>query len=369
MDAIERYYPDAHCGCGGQIQPESAPYQRHQVFDLPEIRYSATEYQRFAGCCDRCGRKAQARLPEWVPAGQRGPGLIAWIALMSGHYRLSARCIQSLLESQWGLSFSLGAISEAQAPVAHADETTHYRAQNRYWRWVLCTTQAAYFVIHGSRGKKAAQALLGGFVGVLLTDRHGGYNDYPARLRQLCWAHVIRNLEAIAGRKGEAGELGEWLVRVARLIIRLEQAWRRSDYRSLHYRRRLEAFRLNFTAALQQGAARHAGQRTGNACQRLLQDESMLWTFLERSGLPLTNHTAERALRPYVVWRKTSFFSQSDRGDMFRARILTVTETCKRLGLSAYTLLRRVCEQGQRQEEITVRLPLPHKPVLLPAPA
>ena len=389
MDAIERYYPEPYCGCGGRIQPESEPCQRHQVFDLPEVRYRATEYQRFAGCCDRCGGRAMGRLPDWVPAGQMGPGLLAWIALMSGQYRLSTRCIQSLLEGQWGLSFSLGALSEAQepvgawleplheqvgeavrqAPVAHADETTHYREQSRYWLWVLCTAQMAYFVVHASRGKQAARELLGSFMGILLTDRHGGYNDYPARLRQFCWAHIIRNLEAIAGRKGEAGELGQWLVRVARLIIRMEQAWRRSAYRSPHYRRRLEALRLNFKAALEQGAIQHAGQRTGNACLRLLQDESMLWTFLQRPGLPLTNNTAERALRPYVVWRKTSFFSQSDRGDVFRARVLTVTETCRRLKISAYNLLRRVCEQGQRQEEITVRLPLPQTPALLPVPA
>ncbi len=389
MDAIERYYPEGRCGCGGQIQPDAEPCQRHQVFDLPEVRYSAIEYQRFGGCCDRCGVRAMGRLPDWVPAGQMGPGLLAWIALMSGHYRLSTRCIQSLLESQWGLSFSVGAISEAQEPVgawlqpvheqvgeavrqakvAHADETTHYREQKRYWLWVLCTAQMAYFMIHVSRGKKAARELLGSFVGVLLTDRHGGYNDYPARLRQLCWAHVIRNLEAIAGRKGEAGALGQWLVRVARLIIRLEHAWQRSAYRSPHYRRRLEALRQNFKAAVEQGAAQHAGQRTGNACQRLLQDEPMLWTFLDHPGLPLTNNTAERALRPYVVWRKTSFFSQSDRGDVFRARVLTVTETCQRLGISAYNVLRRVCEQGQRNEEITVRLPLPPSPALLTAPA
>jgi len=130
---------------------ESLPYHRHQVFDLPEIRYTVVEHQRFAGCCKSCGCRSKAQLPDWLPSGQMGAGLIAWIALMSGHYRLSTRSIQSLLESQWGLSFSLGAISEAQepvgewiqpiydqvaeavrqAPVAHADETTHYREKSR----------------------------------------------------------------------------------------------------------------------------------------------------------------------------------------------------------------------------------------------
>ena len=385
MDEVLHYYPEASCPCGGHIQMEAQPFHRHQVFDLPEVTYTATEHQRFAGCCDRCGRRSKASLPDWLPNGQMGPGLVAWIALMSGHYRLSTRCIQSLLESQWGLTFSLGAISEAQgpvgqwlqplheqvaeevrkAPVAHADETTHYREGKRGWLWVLCTVQAAYFMVHFSRGKAAARELLCGFVGLLVTDRHGGYNDYPDVLRQFCWAHLIRNLEAIAGRKGDAGELGRWLVRVARLVIRMEHAWRRSGYRSQHYRRRLEALRMNFKAALEQGAARHDGQKTGNACKRLVQDEGMLWTFLGQPGIPLTNNTAEQALRPYVIWRKTSFFSQSDRGDEFRARVLTVTETCRRLGISAYNLLRRVCEQGQRNEEITVRLPFPRK---LPLP-
>ena len=53
----------------------------------------------------------------------------------------------------------------------------------------------------------------------------------------------------------------------------------------------------------------------------------MLWRFLETPGIDLTNNTAERALRPYVIWRKTSFLSQSARGNFFRACVMTVTES------------------------------------------
>jgi len=35
------------------------------------------------------------------------------------------------------------------------------------------------------------------------------------------------------------------------------------------------------------------------------------------------------AVRPYVLWRKGSFGTQSDRGDLFVERILTVTATCR----------------------------------------
>jgi transposase len=378
VDQIERYFPDAHCPCGGEIRLDSAPRHRHQVFDLPEITFTVTEHQRFGGACQGCGRRVTAKLPQEIPTGQMGPGLIAWIALMSGHFRLSTRSIQSLLPLQWGLSFSTGAISESQQPVAewlepidqqvgetirqaavaHADETTHFREQQRPWLWVLCTPQLAFFMIHASRGMKAARQLLDQFAGILVSDRHGAYGAHPMTQRQLCWAHVIRNLERLSGRKGDPGELGLWLVRLARLIIRLEHAWRRSGYQSPHYRRRLEPARENFRMALAQGHQQHHGQRTGNACKALLDDEPMLWRFLPSPGRDLTNNTAERALRPYVIWRKTSFFSQSERGDRFRARVMTVTESCRRLDLSAYSLLRQVCDQEISKQPITLRLPI-----------
>ena len=144
VDRIERHFPEARCECGGEIVIDPHPESRHQVFDLPEITFTVTEHQRFGGTCRCCQRFVTAQLPQETPSGQMGTGLIAWIALMSGHFRLSTRNIQSLLEMQWGLHFSTGAISEAQepvaewleplvddiaeivrqAPVAHADETT-----------------------------------------------------------------------------------------------------------------------------------------------------------------------------------------------------------------------------------------------------
>ena len=80
--------------------------------------------------------------------------------------------------------------------------------------------------------------------------------------------------------------------------------------------------------------------------------------ILQDRTIPLAKNEAERAIRPYVIWRKTSFFSQSARGDQFPPVILSITETCKRLGVGVYGLLRAICEQGIRGDAITVRLPL-----------
>jgi hypothetical protein len=42
-----------------------------------------------------------------------------------------------------------------------------------------------------------------------------------------------------------------------------------------------------------------------------------------------TNNAAERAIRPAVIWRRTSFGSQTQAGSTFFARMMTVVTTLK----------------------------------------
>lgn len=383
VDGMKHYYPEGQCACGGAIALETEPHLRHQVFDLPEVRYTVIEHRVHAGSCIRCGKRCQGGLPDDVPSGQMGPGLIAMIGQLNGGHRLSTRAVQALLMEQWGLRFSVGAISESQyklsgwlkapyadigasakaAAVAHADETTHYRytAQGleRHWLWTLTAGPAVYFSAHFSRGKQAAGNLLEGFGGVLVTDRLGSYGCYPQERRQVCLAHVIRNLTAMSQRKGESGRLGKRLVRLLRLVFRVEHGWRQGRYDESRYRHRLDRLQDAFHRGIEQGAGWTSCKKTMNQCRQLLRDEPMLWTFRRYPDVPLTNNAAERAVRPYVIWRKTSFFSQSARGDRFRERILSVIESSKRLGVMAYAFLRKVCEQGIRNQPVTVRLPFP----------
>lgn len=383
VDHTERYYPDGHCSCGGAIEPDAQPTLRHPVFDLPEVRYTVTEYQQYAGRCCRCGQRHLAELPDWVSRGQMGPGLISAIGLLNGQYRMSLRQVQTHLRCRWGLDFSLGAISESQgklagwlaplyvqlgaavrrAPVAHADETTHYHCGWRLWLWTLCSGPLVYLMSHYGRGKSAAAQRLADFAGVLITDRLGSYNGYPSDRRQLCWAHVIRNLERIAARPDPGGGIGQRLVRLARGVIRVVHHHRRGMLSERTYRRRIQRLRAAFQDQLHAGTRCARQPRTVSQCEALLRDEPMLWTFLDHPGLPLTNNTAERALRPYVIWRKTSFASQSRRGLAFRERILSVLGTAHNLGLNSHQLLRRVCTEGLQGRPIT---PLPIDQPLLP---
>jgi transposase len=54
-----------------------------------------------------------------------------------------------------------------------------------------------------------------------------------------------------------------------------------------------------------------------------------LWLFVNVEGVEPTNNAAERAIRPAVIWRRTSFGSQTKAGSTFVSRMLTVVTSLK----------------------------------------
>ena len=69
--------------------------------------------------------------------------------------------------------------------------------------------------------------------------------------------------------------------------------------------------------------------KTVRTCRQLLKVEPALWLFLTVEGLEPTNNAAERAIRPAVLWRRTSFGSQSEAGSVFVAQMLTVVTSLR----------------------------------------
>ena len=57
--------------------------------------------------------------------------------------------------------------------------------------------------------------------------------------------------------------------------------------------------------------------------------EAVLWLFIAEDGVEPTNNAAERAIRPAVIWRRTSFGSDSATGSLFVSRLLTVASSLK----------------------------------------
>jgi transposase len=254
VDVVIPVKPERCPRCQHALQGEDPQPQRHQVTEIPPVKPVVTEYQLHRLVCPACGAESRAGLPGGVPTGGFGPRVQAITVLCTGAYHLSKRTTQSALEDLFGVQMGLGTIANLeratvqavaepvaeartyvqQQPVAYLDETGWREGQQRAWLWTAVTAWVTVFVIRVSRSGKVAQELLGErFWGWLVTDRWSAYTWYPTWRRQVCWAHLLRDIEAMIDRGGRSREIGEALRARARQMF---QWWHRVRAGTLAHR-------------------------------------------------------------------------------------------------------------------------------------
>ena len=111
------------------------------------------------------------------------------------------------------------------------------------------------------------------------------------------------------------------------------------------------------TNGLLQRGAFSGNRRLVGMRQELHNHREWLWTFVDHEGIEPTNNTAERALRPAVIYRKLSFGTQSESGSRFLKRILTVSETCRLQNRSIYDYLVTAVQAHFKKHPIPSLLP------------
>ena len=168
-------------------------------------------------------------------------------------------------------------------------------------------------------------------------DRARMYLD--GRRLQWCWAHLKRDIQRLIDSSDhKVKRLGHDLMRQQKLLF---QHWRRYKKGEINWKKLQDLARpvqTKFDALLLRGCFSGHDQLIG-FCNELYARREHLWTFIEVEGIEPTNNTAERALRPAVIYRKLSFGTQSASGSRYLERILTVSETCRLQGRNAYAFL------------------------------
>jgi transposase len=372
VDKTVALHPEACSRCeGALVKKEQAPAPwRHQVVEMPPVKPHVTEYQQHSGWCERCECFTQAQLPEGVPRGAFGPRLMALVALLAGQYRLSKRLVQQLLGDVLGVEVALGSISKLEAQVsqalaaavqqarehvreqrvAHLDETSWRQARKKAWLWVAVTAWVTVFQVATSRGGAVARDILGkDWVGFLVTDRWSGYGWADKGLRQVCWSHLLRDFQGFVDRGGEGRGLGEALLAQAHKMFGWWHRVKDGTLRRATFERRMPGVESEVVRLLEE-AGRCASRKTAGMARELLKLKGALFTFVDVEGLEPTNNTAERALRPAVLWRKNSWGTHSPEGSRFVARMLTVVATLKQQQRNVLEFLTASCEASLRAQ-------------------
>jgi transposase len=332
----ERHEPGPCGGCGANLadSPEVG-MERRQVFDLPPMTVRVTEHQLIARRCV-CGATTCGTAPEGVTAPvQYGPRITAIILyLYVGQFLSKKRTAQALAEL-FGTPVSDGTVATmarraadgldeftdlvgnriAAADVAGFDETGLRVAGTLHWVHCARTDKYTLITCHPKRGTKGIDdnGVLTRFRGVAVHDAWAPYDTYLDVEHQLCCAHALRELQAVADAAPPdaqwcwAGQAADALIAMQKLVA--EAIATGADT--------IEADALDkqvqlYHSAVQIGVTTTAARRgkvmkKHNAlAHRLLDRQDDYLRFTNDWRIPADNNGSERDIRMIKLRQKVS---------------------------------------------------------------
>jgi transposase len=369
VDEVVDLYPPECESCWAALPKVPDPCaSRYQQTEMPPVKPRTTEWRRHQVTCPHCGYKTRAAHDDKViPQSPFGPRLMAIMAMITGIYHVSRRSAVGLLSDLLGVRVSLGALSAVEARVGeavqpavdeawehvrgagvkHTDGTSWYQAGLSMALWTIATTAATVFKIVADSSKKTLQPLYGALTGILVSDRATSLTFWAMDRRQICWAHLIRKFVSFSERDGPAGAFGRQLLDYTGIVF---DYWH--DYKAGKIDRAtlvawMAPVKKQVRELLDKAVAADIAQVSG-ACADILEHEPALWTFVETEGVEPTNNHAEREIRAFVLWRKRSFGTQSARGNVFAANLMTVAHTARKQRRNVLALLVECCEAQRK---------------------
>lgn len=328
------------------------------VVDIEPVRPTVnTCYVIQRAWCPNCRVYHSSPVQEALPAHRFGLNLMLFVVYQKVGLGLSYGKIKKELALYFGLKVSRGHLANMvgevsrlfgsaygdllrvmrQQAVLHIDETGWKVDGVNHWLWVFVNDVVALFVISKSRGSKVPQALLGTeFNGTIISDFFSAYSPLEVE-KAKCWAHLLNESHKIANGRPPPAPNSE----VVRFHTQLHQLFLKMGLA-------LQQVVADETARVTvHGEMRTALSEFANAawddpdCQRIAKrirnylDELLVW--LINPEVAPDNNAAERALRPAVVTRKTSFGSRSKCGAQAFARLLSVILSWEKQSLDFFT--------------------------------
>ncbi|MFC1601042.1 IS66 family transposase [Candidatus Sumerlaeota bacterium] len=348
IDRREQHRLECCPECGGPVSP---PRRRRAriVEDIEQTRAVTTEHQIHAHYCPRCKKRVEPKVTAALSGssiGHRALALSSWL-----HYGLgnSLGQIVQVFNALFQLPVSEGGLTQmwqrlakvlepwydeiiteaAGSAVLHADETGWRVNGKTHWLWCFTQPSLTCYLIDESRGSKVLTEFLGEcFEGILVSDFFSAYSAIKDEQRQVCFAHLLREIKKVSERDGS----DEWRAFAKKLKRLLKDALRLAahhDRLSGDYGRAVERLYLRLGLLTGEPSGHPDCRRLK---KRLRRHHDSLFAFLEQPNVPPDNNRAERELRPAVIARKNSFHNMSDRGAKTQSALMSIYRTLKLRG-------------------------------------
>jgi transposase len=380
--------------CGGETSVIG--YDESEQLDVEPAQYLVRVTKREKRACRRCdnGTVVAAALPERIVEKGLASDRVVIETVVSKYcdhlplYRQAA-----ILERETGIEIGratldgwvmrvgelLMPVAEAmrrnllQATYLQADETT-VPVQMRDGRG---SDHQAYFWQYGEprgetvfefqmgRGREGPRKFLGEWEGILQTDGYQAYKGIGgAKLVHVgCWAHARRKFV-------DAVKVNPKDERAIAMVLRMDALFaveRDARERGLSAEERMESRREHASSWVEEihEACREALREVlpkstlAQAAQYTLNEWAKLKRCLDYAEVELSNNLAENSMRPVALGRKNWLHVGSEKAGPKVAAILSVVESCRRLGLPAKQYLGDVLPGMDRRKMREVSLITP----------
>jgi len=362
----------AQCVCG-QCGAETAVigYEESERLDVEPAKFFVAVTRREKRACRNCKRGGVATAP--VPAAIVEKGLVsnrvvidAVVAKYCDHLPLYRQSVMLARESGVHISrvtmdgwvmrvgYLLSAIVMAmqkevrRGGYIQADETTvmvqrpeEKKGRNHQaYLWQFGNPGGSVvFAFHLGRGGEAAESFLDGYTGMLQTDGYAGYNKAArsAAVHAGCWAH-LRRYFVDAVKLNPLDAVAVWFVERMDALFAVD---RKAAEDRLTPASRLELRQEKSAAIVEEIHQKLLAvkgtvlpkSKVGEAIDYALGQWPGMTVFLRHGEMELSNNLAENSMRPIALGRRNWIHIGSVEAGPRVAAILSVVETCKRLGI------------------------------------
>ncbi len=361
------------CPCCGQRREIIGFDVSHQT-EFVRALFENIQHIMFKYACKKCNSQIVTAQKPYQPIdkGLAGPGLLAKIATDKFWLHLPLYRQEQVFRAlnipinRASMSRWLKEIADLLAPIVkrmsriildsrviQSDATTlpvikkGLGKTHRGYIWVYrgdADHQYVYYNYSDTEHSIYPEKILKGYTGILQTDGTNKFNDIIAKgaTSANCWAHVHCYFEDAWKFDPEAAAFPMGVIKSLFDIERVAATLSADERTDLRQRLAKPKIALLKEWLDEMKLVEQPKTKLGEAISYTLNRWPALLVYLDHPFVEISNNASERSIKPMVLSRRNWLFAGSEEGGHTAATIMSLIETCKRLGINPFEYMKDV---------------------------